>query len=125
MKREILIVDDDPDIGQVLKQRLEFAGTYHCTCVRNAEGALLLVAKLKPALVILDLGMPHLDGTVVLKNMKDWLENSKMPPIIILSGHNEKEVVDYCMENGAKGFIAKPPDLGILTSMVNEYLAIY
>ncbi|MBI4410903.1 MAG: response regulator [Deltaproteobacteria bacterium] len=121
-KKRILIVDDDPDVQKLVKKRLQFHG-FQCTCVAFAETALESLKKSKPNLIILDLGLKHADGTAFLKHAKDWIpEGEKIPPILILSGHKEQEVVDYCLENGASGFITKPIDTRALLSMVHDYV---
>ncbi len=122
VQKQILIVDDDPGLCFMLKKRLEFEGDYLCTCVQEADAALEMISKSRPDLIILDLNIGRFDGTAVLKNVREWLpENLNPPPMIILSGYDEKEIVDYCIECGAKGFMKKSADLSTLVSMVNEY----
>ncbi|MBI2339989.1 MAG: response regulator [Deltaproteobacteria bacterium] len=121
-KKQILIVDDDPDVQRLVKKRLQFHG-FQCACVSFVETALESLKKSKPNLVILDLGLLHADGTAFLKHAKEWLpEGEETPPIIVLSGHKEQELVDYCLENGASGFIIKPIDPHALVSMVHDYV---
>lgn len=123
-KKEILIVEDDPDMGTALRQRLEFCGPYHCTCISDATRALEYLHVQRPDLILLDLGLGTIDGTAVLKNLSHWLPNGMaLPPVIIVSGHNEKEIVDYCLECGANGFVSKKGDMRELEETVHDYLA--
>lgn len=123
-KKEILIVEDNPDMGTVLRQRLEFCGPYHCTCISDAARALEYLHVQRPDLILLDLGLGKTDGTAVLKNMSGWLPNGVTPPpVIVVSGHNEEEIVDYCMELGANGFVSKKGGLKELEETVHDYLA--
>lgn len=123
-KKEILIVEDDPDMGTALRERLEFCGPYHCTCVAEAVRALEYLHVQRPDLILLDLGLGKIDGTAVLKNFRDWLPDGvSPPPVIVVSGNNEKDIVDYCMEWGANSFISKKSDLQELEETVHDYLA--
>ena len=121
-KKQILIVDDDVELQKLMTKGLEYQG-YQCTCTSFAETALESLKKLKPNLVILDLGLRHADGTAFLKHACEWInKGEQVPPILILSGRKEKEVIDHCLENGASGFLTKPVDYKILLSMVNSYI---
>lgn len=120
--KTILIVEDDADIQFFLKKRLEHRG-FRCFCLSRAETALQSLKEIKPHLVILDLGLLETDGTAFLKHVREWIPPGMLvPPVIVLSGHNQKEVVDYCIDNGAKGFVRKPLDPDVLMRMVHEYV---
>lgn len=121
-KKEILVIDDDPDIRFMLKKRFEATG-YKFHGVTRAETALHSLKDSQPDLVILDLGLKQADGTAFLKHIREWLpQGVNIPPIIILSGHSSKEIINYCLENGAKEFIAKPADPETLMRVVKKYL---
>ena len=121
-QKRILIVDDDPDILHFLKKELESLH-YKCECSTSVEDALAMVKVLPPDLVLLDLGFHRAGGSAFIQNLKTWLgPDIKAPPVIVLSGHKDKEIIDYAMDLGAAGFIAKPYDVNNLVSMVNEYI---
>lgn len=120
--KKILIIDDDPDIQTTLKKRLEHHG-FSCTCLSSVGAALQRLSEIDPKLVILDLGFRGANGTAFLQSAKNYLPpQSKVPPILVLSAYNEREVVDYVLGMGASGFIAKPFDAKVLISTVQDYL---
>lgn len=123
MRKRILVVDDDPEIYSLLKKRLEYNG-YDCRGASTVEEALMHLQQVKPDLVILDLGFQRVNGTAFLKNAQEWLPpNTKNPPIIVVSGYNQQEIVDYVLEAGAVGFVSKPVDTQVLLSMIHEHIS--
>lgn len=118
----ILIVEDDRDLQELLRKRLENKG-FDCESAYTVESALNRLKENVPDLVLLDLGFQDANGTVFLNNARQWLpEGAELPPIIVLSCFNDKEVVDYVLDQGASGFLAKPYDPNVLVSTINEYL---
>lgn len=102
---KILIVDDEPDIGLVLKQFLDDEG-YVSALVCSGSAALeLLDSENKYTVVLLDIKMPGLDGVTVLKHLKDMGSNAA---VIMMSGHGSEELAVECMRNGAEDYISKP-----------------
>jgi Response regulator containing CheY-like receiver, AAA-type ATPase, and DNA-binding domains len=121
-EKKILIIDDDLDIQTTLKKRLEHHG-FSCTCVSTVGAALQRLGEIDPNLVILDLGFRGANGTAFLQSAKSYLPpESKIPPILVLSAYNERDVVDYVLGMGAIGFIAKPFDAKVLVNTVHDYL---
>ncbi|MBI4411808.1 MAG: response regulator [Deltaproteobacteria bacterium] len=123
VKKRILIIEDDTMAQYLLKKRLSHGG-YRCIGVSSAEKALEILEKTDPDLVILDLGLQRADGTAFLSHAKDWLPpGRKVPPILVMSGHDHQDIVDYCFEHGAKAFIRKPLKPENLLSLVERSLA--
>lgn len=121
-KKEILIVEDDADTQILLKKRLEKYG-FECLSAFTVESALKSLKTTLPDLVILDLGFAAASGTAFLQAAKEWLpEGAEEPPVIVLSGHKEEEIIEMALDNGAKGFLAKPVDPQSLLAMVNNYI---
>jgi two-component system, OmpR family, KDP operon response regulator KdpE len=122
-KKQILLVEDDRDMQVLLKKKLQAYG-YSCTPVESVERALKALRTMKPSLVILDLGLPDASGTAFLRSAKDWLPpGSKVPPVIVLSGHGDKEIVEYALAEGAQCFLKKPLDSEMLLSKIRSYLS--
>lgn len=116
----VLIVDDDPDVHAVLKKRLQYHG-YQCVSSYTVDAALMNLKRLRPDLVILDLGFPDDDGIEFLMCAQIYLPaNCKVPPVIVLSSHDENEVVRRALKMGALGFISKPYDPEKLLSMIED-----
>jgi CheY-like chemotaxis protein len=102
----ILLIDDDAMQRQMLGDILEEAGYVVQTAASGAEGLGKLLHE-QPALVLLDYEMPELDGMSLLKKVRAT-EEIKELPIIMLTGHSEKEVVRACLGAGANDYLVKP-----------------
>lgn len=123
-KKKILVIDDDRDILTMLRKRLEANG-FECTCVTSVELAIHSFSQTKPDLVLLDLMFRGPNGTAFLQLAKKGSLSQKKQnvPIIIVSGCQEKDVVDYVLQVGANGFVQKPIDSESLLTKINECLA--
>lgn len=119
---KILIVDDDPDIRDVLTIILEAQG-YQITVARNGIEGFAKLSDEKPDLIILDLLMPKMDGFAVYKELQNtkWAELNNIPILILTSVREEASRRRYELETGqtlsADCYIEKPisPDLLIET----------
>ena len=101
----ILIVDDEPDIRQLVSEILEDEG-YTVKTAENAEQAKELRRKRRPDLILLDIWMPGQDGISLLK---DWQQsNSLSCPVVMMSGHGTIETAVEATRLGAHDFIEKP-----------------
>lgn len=104
----ILVVDDEPDIRQLLSEILEDEG-YEVDVAENAAQARELHRLRKPDLVLLDIWMPGEDGVSLLKS---WNEKSGLCcPVIMMSGHATIETAVEATRHGAHDFIEKPLSL--------------
>ena len=100
---KILIVDDEPAIRRFLKASLETEG-FQTVAAGNAGEALSAVAQAKPDLVILDLGLPDLDGMDVIRAVR-----AKNPvPIIVLSVRSDESGKVAALDAGADDYMVKP-----------------
>jgi two-component system KDP operon response regulator KdpE len=99
----VLIVDDEPQIRRLLTVTLEANGYRVLPAVSGQEG-LVLAAQHRPALVILDIGLPDLSGKEVLNRLREW---SNAPVIILSVQGDEKEKV-AALDAGADDYITKP-----------------
>jgi two-component system alkaline phosphatase synthesis response regulator PhoP len=101
--KTILVVDDEPKIVQLLRDYLSRAG-YHPLAAYDGQGALAIVRAEKPDLVILDLGLPGLDGLDVTRALR---KNSNVP-IIMLTARDEESDKLVGLELGADDYVTKP-----------------
>lgn len=99
----ILIVDDEVQIRRLLEITLSASG-YKISEAATAKEALTLAATVHPVVVILDLGLPDMDGLVVIKKLREWYQK----PIIILSVRNSEEDIITALDNGANDYLSKP-----------------
>jgi DNA-binding NtrC family response regulator len=103
--KHILVVDDEPDIREIVKDILEDEG-YEVSTASNAAEARERRRQRKPDLILLDIWMPDLDGISLLK---EWKEAGGLPcPVIIMSGHGTVETAVEATRLGAYDFIEKP-----------------
>jgi two-component system KDP operon response regulator KdpE len=100
---KILIVDDDPSLLKALRIGLTARGDEVVTSHSGAD-AITQVALLKPDLVILDLGLPDLDGLEVCRRIRDFSN----VPVVVLSAYGDERRKVEALDGGADDFITKP-----------------
>jgi two-component system KDP operon response regulator KdpE len=99
----VLVVDDEPQIRRSLRVALRANG-YEVEEAATGETALDQVATRPPALVILDLSLPDLDGVEVCRRLREWTQ----VPVIILSANGEDEAKVRALDEGADDYVTKP-----------------
>ena len=114
----ILVVDDEPDIRQLLQEILEDEG-YEVHAAENAASARHLRIERKPDLILLDIWMPDEDGISLLK---DWLRDDTLCPVIMMSGHATVETAVEATRLGAYDFLEKPLSMAKLLVTVERAL---
>jgi DNA-binding response OmpR family regulator len=117
MTKHILIVDDDSLMSRSLAFNLERAG-YQASSAENAEDALLMARRDPPDLVLLDIGLPGMDGLDALREFKDKLN---LPVIFLTARRRELDEV-LGLELGADDYVTKPFDLNVLLARVKNVL---
>jgi len=123
MKAKILVVDDDPDLTNLVKNILE-AEDYEVCSVESGEEAIGELAKSRPDLIILDILLPGMDGYAICEMLKTRDQTSPIP-IIILSIKSSVEDRIMGLNVGADDYITKPFDPGELTARVEAVLRGY
>jgi len=121
MKPKILVVDDDPDLIRALRLRLR-ANNYEVTTATDGYTAVAAAQKERPALIILDLGLPVGDGFVVLERLQaiDSLSNI---PVIVLSARDPQSNEERALKAGAAAFFQKPADNDELMNVIRVSLS--
>jgi two-component system KDP operon response regulator KdpE len=99
----ILVVDDEPQIVRALRINLR-ARSYEVSTAGNGAEALDVAAKHPPDLVLLDLGLPGLDGLDVIRGLRGWTT----VPIIVLSGRADSTDKVEALDAGADDYVTKP-----------------
>lgn len=113
----ILIVDDEPQILRFLKPALTAAGYDIIEASTGAE-ALSLASTRSPDLVILDLGLPDMDGKEVIARLRGW----SSVPVIILSARDREAEKIAALDLGADDYVEKPFGIGELAARVRSAL---
>ena len=119
-KKRILVVDDEEDILNVLRFRLE-ANNYEVLVASDGQEGLNKARSEKPDLMILDLMLPKIDGYKVCRMLK-FDEAYKAIPIIIFTARAQKQDEELGMEMGADAYISKPFEPEILLGKIKELL---
>lgn len=111
-RKQILIVDDDPEVVEVLRRFLENgAERYLVTVATNGEDAVATLQVQKPDLVLLDLTMPGMNGVEVLKHV------DRAIPVMIVSGNTDAMPAE-ALKLGAFAYIPKPVDFTYVEQLV-------
>lgn len=118
-KAYILVVDDEPDIRNLVKEILEDE-EYEINTAENGVAARQALRERRPDLVLLDIWMPDVDGISLLK---EWSDSGDLPcPIIMMSGHGTVETAVEATRLGAYDFLEKPLSLAKLLITVERSL---
>ena len=116
----ILVVDDEPDIRELVRDILEDEG-HQVSVAENGESARTIFARETPDLVLLDIWMPDVDGITLLREWSSGRGGLDCP-VIVMSGHGTLETAIEATRLGAHDFVQKPISLAKLLSIVNHAL---
>jgi CheY-like chemotaxis protein len=116
----ILIVDDDPSSLMLATAALEADG-FEVAGSESAEVARNAIAKRKPALILMDIGLPGMDGLDFTKELKSSARTVSIP-IVALTANNMPLYERAARAAGCEGFIAKPVSPAALTAEVRMFL---
>ncbi|PJB14998.1 MAG: hypothetical protein CO118_05590 [Flavobacteriales bacterium CG_4_9_14_3_um_filter_32_8] len=113
----LLVIEDDKNIRDTLKEILELSG-YQVSTANNGKEGYSSIIKHHPALVLCDVNMPELDGFELLGAINQRLKDEIIPPFLFLTAKIEKKDIRHGMSLGADDYILKPFDntevLGII-----------
>lgn len=113
----ILIVDDEPPIRRFLRTSLTAHG-YDVIEAVNGADAVRKTAEDRPDLLILDLGLPDMDGADVIRKIREWAET----PIIVLSVRDRETDKITALDRGADDYVVKPFGMGELLARIRAVL---
>jgi DNA-binding response OmpR family regulator len=106
--RLVLIVDDDQDLLVVLSAALKQRG-YDVAVAQDAVAAMSAAVKLRPQVVVLDVGLPGGEGSVVMKRMHALPQLAGVP-VVMMSGRDPEKYRAEALEAGASAYLTKPVD---------------
>lgn len=118
----VLIVDDHPVLRLAVRMLLETNGFRVVGEVGNGIDAVQAFRDLTPDVVVLDIGIPKLDGLSVISRMHAINANSH---VLVLTSQSSEAFCHRCMQAGAKGFVSKDEDLAKLVSAIKAVMAGY
>jgi two-component system KDP operon response regulator KdpE len=104
-----LIIDDEVQIRRLLRVNLEANG-YRVVEAASGQEGITQAAQWRPEIVVLDLGLPDMDGVTVLKRLREW----SRVPVVVLSVRDREEDKITALDNGADDYVTKPFSTGEL-----------
>jgi two-component system, OmpR family, KDP operon response regulator KdpE len=113
----ILIIDDEVQIRRLLEITISTTG-YKISEAATGKDGLIAAATYNPTLIILDLGLPDIDGLEILKKIREWYKKQ----IIILSVRNSEDVIIQALDSGANDYLTKPFRTGELLARIRVAL---
>lgn len=111
---KLLVVDDEKGMADLLYSFFRNRG-FHVTTARSGEETLKIVNSDRPAIIFLDIKMKGMNGIEVLKNVK---KIDKTIKVIMVTVHNEKEMISMAKELGADEYVTKPFMISYLEEVV-------
>jgi len=122
-RRKVLVVDDDPEIVELMVDVLERDGRFEVRTASSGYDAGVLTQEFRPDLMILDYMLPDVNGNVVCKTIRHnpAFQNMK---IVIVSGVINQEEINELFQVGADAFMKKPFSIDELVGKMSELLAL-
>ncbi len=117
--RTILIVDDEVQIRRLLEISLSTYG-YNTVFATDGKEGLMAAATHSPALIILDLGLPDIDGMKLLQKLREWYTK----PVIVLSVRSSEEDIINALDSGANDYLTKPFRSGELVARIRAAIRL-
>ena len=100
---KILIIEDDPGISNFIKTTVSTAG-YDAIVTGNGKTALQMISSHCPDCILLDLGLPDIDGDEIIRSVRSWTQT----PIIVISARSMEEDKAAALDDGADDYVTKP-----------------
>jgi len=120
MTKNIAIVEDDLDFGDMMRDRVRRAG-YSCLLLTDSEKAFAVLKSKKPDLVILDVMMPKINGYELCRRIRRDPLIFEVPVLMLSALGGEPEIA-HAIEQGADDYIVKPLDMGVLFAKIKTLI---
>jgi len=116
---KILIIDDDAELGEALKEQLSLHEEFDAVVAQNAKEGIQIVRAELIDLVIMDIGLPDIEGHEAVRILR---RNGFKGPVIILSGRDADADTILGLESGANDYVTKPIRFGVLLARIRAQL---
>jgi two-component system, OmpR family, KDP operon response regulator KdpE len=120
MNTQIMVVEDDPKMQRLLKSQLEMRG-YDVQLASTGREALLAIGETNPAIMLLDITLPEVDGLEVCRRVREW---SQIPIILVTAADTPQSKVT-ALELGADDYLTKPFHMGELIARIRAVMRRY
>lgn len=120
-KPTILIIDDEKDFCHFMRMNLESTNKYKIFVSTNARSGIKTAIRKKPDLVLLDIMMPNISGFEVLQKLKENINTTSIP-VIMLTALSDDESVAKAMGLYSHEYIVKPVEMDSLVSKIDSIL---
>jgi DNA-binding response OmpR family regulator len=117
--RKILIVDDDAELRDALLEQLRLHDEFEASAVENAGQAIQIAKTAQVDLIIMDVGLPDMDGREAVRILR---KNGFKSPIIMLTGHDTDSDTILGLESGANDYVSKPFRFAVLLARLRAQL---
>ncbi|MBO0694216.1 MAG: response regulator, partial [Acidimicrobiaceae bacterium] len=114
---KVLVIDDDPSLLRALRLGLQARGHEVVTATTGEQG-ITQTAVAAPDIVVLDLGLPDIDGLQVSRRIREWSE----VPILVLSAIGDEDRKVRALDGGADDYVTKPFGMGELEARIRAAL---
>jgi two-component system, OmpR family, response regulator len=121
MSTRILYVDDEPDIREVVDISLGLNPDFEVRECASGTEAITAAAEWSPALILLDVIMPGMDGPTTLAQLRKNPQTSAIP-VLFMTARTQAREIEQMLSLGAQGVIAKPFDPMLLAGVVRNHL---
>lgn len=111
------MIDDEPAIRKLLKISMQAYG-YDLAESETGQHGLLMAASFKPDIILVDLGLPDMDGKDVVKELREWSET----PVIVLTAREQEQEKIVALDAGADDYVTKPFSMGELMARMRVCL---
>ena len=119
----ILLVDDEPDIREVVDVSLGLDPEFRMRACASGADALVTAAEWSPTLILLDVMMPVMDGPTTLENLRKNPRTAHIP-ILFLTARAQSGEIERFIALGAQGVLSKPFDPMTLAALVRRHLPV-
>jgi two-component system, OmpR family, response regulator len=117
----ILVVDDEPDIREIVDVSLGLDREFKTRACASGADALVTAAEWSPSLILLDVMMPFMDGPATLANLRKNPRTAHIP-VVFLTARTQADEIEQYTSLGAQGVLSKPFDPMTLAASVRSYL---